>query len=1000
MQHSPRRRLAGLSPSFDSGVLVCPTASGAVVAIDLARRLLLWGYAYRTKNAGKYENRQRPRMAFGSGNYMLPFNMNEDRWLDSAATIVEGKVLLTPCDSDELHCLNLVDGTVLWKRPRGQGLYLACASSGKAVVVGRTHLHAWKLADGKAAWKEPIPISMPSGRGFRTDALYRLPLSTGEIATIDLGSGHIIARSKSRTGHVPGNLVASGGAIVSQTTNAVVGYKSLSDLNADIAKRMQDNPNDPDALALRGEMKLHQGNEKGGIADLTQSISMKPDARAQTVLIATLLEGLRRDFAGYQNSIEQVRHLISDSQQQSTFLRLYAEGLQQIGEHRAAFSEYLQLAAPGTVTPHLEEVNGLLSVRSDRLIQPRLAKIYQSASPGDQAAMDREFEELLTAATQAVDPQALQKFLEAFSTFPIAEKARRKLADRLDERLQTLELELLLMRLKRSGDRSTSGFATARLASLFINLNRPEFAIPFLRELDKQYSDVVCLDNKTGKQLAEQWFANETLSELIADDVSWPDRRIEATYQAVRSSVTNRIPVPIEGSRGPFFENWSIELEQNRQVLLHALDKRGQEQWNVPSKPETNQLITFYGNYARVHGHLLAAMFGNYFVVFDTLAPHGTPKSLWRGHLYDKNLSSPFGSRPQGRQIVLPNGRFRMGIVDSSGRPIGKVSPISDDLLCYQAGSVLYAADPLTGETLWKRSNFPHGSEILVDGNVVTVLSQNSTEALLLRAADGGEIGRRTLPPGKERLLVTGRYVVSWKQQGKQQLLWVFDFLEEKTVWRKEFAAPSNVTLIKNEEIAVLEPNGNFQILKIADGTTVLQSEVQHHRRISQIFVHRSPERYILLINALDVKPFQFIMQGLRPGNPFVNGNVYGFDRNTGKKIWTTKIEHQAFAHSQPDHLPILIFYSNTYPTTRRGGFSRGLRFNINILDSRNGRMIYENQLNEPSGSFRLKVDPDEQTIKITFPRSVISLATTDKPLDPPATIDTKTETPEPKSKK
>ena len=173
-------------------------------------------------------------MAFGLGNYMLPFNMNEDRWLDSAATIVEGKVLLTPSDSDELHCLNLVDGTVLWKRPRGQGLYLACASSGKAVVVGRTHLHAWKLADGNAAWKEPIPIPMPSGRGFRTGALYRLPLSTGEIATVDLGSGHIIARSKSRTGYVPGNLVASGGAIVSQTTNAVVGYKSLSDLNAGI----------------------------------------------------------------------------------------------------------------------------------------------------------------------------------------------------------------------------------------------------------------------------------------------------------------------------------------------------------------------------------------------------------------------------------------------------------------------------------------------------------------------------------------------------------------------------------------------------------------------------------------------------------------------------------------------------------------------------------------------------------------------------------------------
>ena len=227
-------------------------------------------------------------------------------------------------------------------------------------------------------------------------------------------------------------------------------------------------------------------------------------------------------------------------------------------------------------------------------------------------------------------------------------------------------------------------------------------------------------------------------------------------------------------------------------------------------------------------------------------------------------------------------------------------------------------------------------------------------------------------------------------------MLRVFDFPEEKTVWKKEFPAPSKVTLIKNEEIAVLEPNGNFQILKIADGTTVLQSAVQHNNRISQIFVRRSPERYFLMTHARDPK---FSIQGLRPDNPLVNGNVYGFDRKTGNKIWKTKIEHQAFAQSQPDDLPVLIFCSNAFPTTRRSGFSRGLQFNINVLDSRNGRVIYENRMNQPSGSFRLKVDPDEKTITITFSRSEVSLAITDKPLDPPATFENKTETPKPEPK-
>ena len=42
----PQRRLAGVSPSYSDGILVCPTASGAIIAVDLTTRSLLWGYRY------------------------------------------------------------------------------------------------------------------------------------------------------------------------------------------------------------------------------------------------------------------------------------------------------------------------------------------------------------------------------------------------------------------------------------------------------------------------------------------------------------------------------------------------------------------------------------------------------------------------------------------------------------------------------------------------------------------------------------------------------------------------------------------------------------------------------------------------------------------------------------------------------------------------------------------------------------------------------------------
>ena len=40
------RRLHGAMPSFADGVMVCPTSAGAVVAVDIANRSLLWGYQY------------------------------------------------------------------------------------------------------------------------------------------------------------------------------------------------------------------------------------------------------------------------------------------------------------------------------------------------------------------------------------------------------------------------------------------------------------------------------------------------------------------------------------------------------------------------------------------------------------------------------------------------------------------------------------------------------------------------------------------------------------------------------------------------------------------------------------------------------------------------------------------------------------------------------------------------------------------------------------------
>ena len=186
----PIRRLAGVSPSYGDGVLICPTGSGCVVAVDLATRSLLWGYPYT--HPGEPMTGRR-----GRGNAFQFNNFNNgngpmSRWLDGTATIVNGRVLVTPAEADTLYCLNLADGKPLWDKPRhvAQGengeqseyFYIACVHKGVVVLVGRNAIDAFNLEDGKKAWGGRS-ISIPTGisvcgRGCYTGGQYLVPLSS------------------------------------------------------------------------------------------------------------------------------------------------------------------------------------------------------------------------------------------------------------------------------------------------------------------------------------------------------------------------------------------------------------------------------------------------------------------------------------------------------------------------------------------------------------------------------------------------------------------------------------------------------------------------------------------------------------------------------------------------------------------------------------------------------------------------------------------------------
>jgi outer membrane protein assembly factor BamB len=148
-------------------------------------------------------------------------------WRHSAPVIAGDKVVFTAPDEGSVHCLNLRDGTLLWKAQRDDDLYLAGVYGGKVLLVGKDGCRALDVANGRQVWK--LETGVPSGMGVAAGNVYYLPMrlsaETKEagICAINIAKGRIVATVNSGK-EAPGNLVLHDGQLLSQTATAITAF--------------------------------------------------------------------------------------------------------------------------------------------------------------------------------------------------------------------------------------------------------------------------------------------------------------------------------------------------------------------------------------------------------------------------------------------------------------------------------------------------------------------------------------------------------------------------------------------------------------------------------------------------------------------------------------------------------------------------------------------------------------------------------------------------------
>src|SRR6516162_4271983 len=130
--------------------------------------------------------------------------VNANEWKVAPPVIADGKVVFTAPDGNTIDCVNLRDGSKVWRMNKiDSDQYLAGVYAGKVLLVGKEHCRALDLKDGSQAWT--LPTGMPSGRGVASDNIYYLPLEKSalapqepEVCSIDVAKGRIVAHTRSR----------------------------------------------------------------------------------------------------------------------------------------------------------------------------------------------------------------------------------------------------------------------------------------------------------------------------------------------------------------------------------------------------------------------------------------------------------------------------------------------------------------------------------------------------------------------------------------------------------------------------------------------------------------------------------------------------------------------------------------------------------------------------------------------------------------------------------
>jgi outer membrane protein assembly factor BamB len=982
------RRNMSCSPAASAGIVVAPTLSGQLVAMDPGARTLLWSHRY------DQDSRAVAVQQFNAwGNTpSAEYQPLELRCSEASVVIAGTTVVHAPCDSNAVYGIDLLSGKRLWDLARTNALYLGGIWNGGVLLVRDMRIDCLDIRTGKSKWDEPVELASMgrvAGRGIRNGRSFFLPMTSQEIIEIDIESGKILDRM--RVKEPLGNLAAAGDQILSLSPIALTAYSIRDRLRAEIDLDFAKGDNKTYRLLRESKLLLAEGKIDEALGKSEEAYrANREDPDARLLLQEIALMALPQDFDRYAKRFAEYEELIENGPERTLYLVSVIEGLLRRSMFRDGAAKILELAdsswnslAFGSMMAETIEPEPGLQVRQDIWAAAKLAQFYEAASSDERVEMRKLIEPRIAKLLENKPnrdygrqsnflrwlPQAMTLRLKDAESYFVEregllaehtlEEAMEVASASLDsmgkdaDTLRTImeqQADRLRLKIYRSADRWTAAVAPA---------NRLRYdasaAAEFWKENDTSQQAISSLVSSNRRPIKQSdW------NKFESGIKGWPQGKSTVENLPLKTSLQTQFGgqvCTVKQRVGTALKDWRVSIYENAIELVDPLGEvRLLVRLEAKFDPAWPATVHFVDSIAIVETQ-------NELIAIDTIRAAETADIFIEQPIDPVMWRAPFGrqvsnlSNPGMR--TAPIGAVReakaWGEVRIKNQKGFRVGPVSRSGIFVASENSLVCLDPRTGSRRWARSGVGNAPMAALDGFRLAVMDPSSHSRSILDVRDGRLIEQKEWLDKSELWCSSGENVLSaarsLRDEGKISFrLW--NAFTGATVLESDFGIDIRADVCDQERFVMWSASHGLTFWNLRLG------EANHYDvtlpdklAIRRIGLERFDNILLVFSEAPGFVQDEIVRMDETEPAKRLRGPMIALNWDDGRPLWSEPrmVYDFVFPPAQLRTTPILSLVrsmkfkaAGTYPATSAS---------IALFDLRDGRLLFaENYLDERYG--------------------------------------------------